>query len=318
MFALFIRSIGIGAALRSGFGIRFGEIDLGVDALFQRFLPVLFITWCFIAYEKFVLKRSGILFFLILTFVFFIWTVILAGRGGVLSPPLIVLFAAYLYNPYDFNRKKILRLIPVIILAFLFILYGKTIFFSIPFFIDGGTASFINAWDVFESQRLGSEGFRYTSIKEFGHAYFTLDYLLKNDFSFLYFRDVYYSVIDLIPEKLTGLDLGIGESISRINTRRFWPDIDSASYPPGFIGFAYNSLGVIGIIIWSSIFGFILGKSEKLYLKYKEYNQLIEPLFAIILFILLSYFTNGDVKVFMRDSFFPSFVFVILIKMFKK
>jgi len=316
LFLLFTQKIGFVTAISSGFRIRTGEVDLGTAGLFMRFEPVFSIIYTCLLYDFFVVKRKLIVPFILMTTVFILWTISLAGRGAMISPLIIVVIAYIIRKRKIVNFKYFFGSIILFFTVYLFIAYGKNVIYAFRSLIDMNYVNFIYLFNEYDSQKITqTTNLTYLLYKEMGHSYTTLNYLLNHSFDFLYFRDISDSILDLIPEKLVGLNMNLNDSISTINTRRFWPFLSAASYPPGFVGFAYNSYGFVGLILFSIVFGYFLGKLEKIMRSYRDKTELSYIIYSIVLFHLISYFTNGDFRNFMRSSIFPLIVFFVMIRL---
>ncbi|MES2330157.1 MAG: O-antigen polymerase [Bacteroidota bacterium] len=323
LYGFYISSVGFIGSLSSGFEIRSGDLDLGAQGVAIRMLPITTTIMIFLVYDKVVLHtRSHTVLLVIYVLLFLFWTLSTAGRSAIVTPVITVVIAYFLYaktHRIRFNLKKIG--IAGITFGFLvlFALYGKSFFTVLPFIIKMDFAEIINNYETYrELNNLSDYNILSNLVKEYGQGYYTLDSLFKNgDFDFLYFRDVWDAIRDYVPERVFNVNIDLYPSVSRINTARLFDGYDAASYPPGYLGFLYYSLGISGIILGSLAMGFITARLNVFYMRYRHNNPFAILWTSILLLTIASYFINGDVRVFSRDAFLSIIIVLVLWKIDK-
>lgn len=303
------------AALRLGDAIRYNNVEPGQFAIFKRFIPLGVITLYFTFSKGYLVKgtyrrKFRLLFFLCLS-VFLMISPIYAGRGYVIGLFVILYLMTVIYNRKLYFWRMIYVGIIVLIIGF----FGKQFFYALPKLIEGDYNGFRNLFTTLSTSRLGG-GFVGNIAKEYANAGLTANAsisLAGTKLKYLFFQDVPLAIISLVPEKLLGINLNIPNSVSVVNTMVFF-NLEVSSFPPGYIGFCIYSWGIPGMFIGMIIYGVVGGVLEASLLK--AYSKQREFLLFLTMYTFTygSFVANGDIKVYLFDTWLPYVVVLIGLK----
>lgn len=184
--------------------------------------------------------------------------------------------------------------IPFISVTFLFLLYGKSIAFSLTALPDG----FVAVWERFQeylsSQPDSGLNF-YKFIANFVYPIHSLDAALNTHYEVRLFLDWLYAFATILPERL--LNMEVPDTITVYNTEYI---IGPAEYsiPPGFLAFGIYSMSWAGLMIVCWIYGWV-GRYLQTILK----NNIHTVPWIVFIYVLtaklwIDFQTAGDPRVF--------------------
>lgn len=130
----------------------------------------------------------------------------------------------------------------------------------------------------------------------------SLGMLSLYDGDYRYGFDSFVFVASLIPERMLGVDIEWPPRFVRYSTYLLSGDPDEADIPPGFIGYMWVNMGVVGVAVQSFIFG-VLGGWLKRNLEYYRYGVV-----GTFVYILVAYFwgflmNSGNWEYWFKDYF---------------
>jgi oligosaccharide repeat unit polymerase len=213
-----------------------------------------------------------------------------AGRSQVLFLLLPIFLGYYKWKN---NRVPFVVMLLLIGFVFTFIIYGDIIFMS-----------FRN-----ETGNLGNNiDYIWSFLKEFIHPIGSLMMWMnkvENGSGFGYFRDIYLSILNFLPERALGISLP--NTVSYYNTYEL-TGIAKAIIPPGLIGFFYYSFGVVGVVIGSIAFGLVFGVLNHIFLKLNNKNPIFTILYVAYAMSIVGLMMGGDPTVYMNLNFWNLFI----------
>ena len=305
------QSIGAGALSR----YNYEEIETSRFAFFSRIVSLSpFLTAIFLFYlikPNLKYSRHKIKLYYLFSFcISLLQTFIGASRGGLLRLFLLQFLVFVLVK----RNIKIINLVAVSFLILLVISYGKHTFYAVSNFFYYGESladSFAYMNTIRGTDDKGTLDIFFT---EFSHPIKSLNVAVQysgDRYSFTYFADFVWSILRILPQRLTSLMLSRPDTVTSINTYLI-TDNYATSIPPGIIGTFYYSLGSVGVIIGMFSYGFIGSVfNKKLLIRQKENPVYIVP-FVFFAFFYGFFVTNGDPNVYVYYILMP-IVFLLVV-----
>jgi len=294
-----VRSIEFAAAIRSG---NMNSIE-GGNYLFMKNLLPLLIFLPMLSFSKICKQPSTgqIALFLGCTSVALVGLFMMAGRGRI-AVFLIVL--TIIYSRSDRGKMTVTPLSLVVIAVVLFLLdfyltYGKELFryfYSSQGYSNGGLLEK-------SYSPLG------TVLSYYNHRVSSIFYALTDSsYSPTFFYDAFLLPLYVMPDSIIGFRPP--DSISYINTFLHTGVWDS-TIPPGLVAYGVYSLGVIGVLLSSLVYGFVPGVLDKKLRK--EAGSDKRDMYRLpMLIIWIVYFLQGDPRVFAVNMFPCIFLFFLI------
>jgi hypothetical protein len=314
---------GIVNALSSGALMRYGYEDVEVSQFsfllqFLGILPVavLFTFAMMLTHEfNFAQIRIRSLYCLALL-VFLLLTIITASRGSVVE---LLILHVFVYA--FFGKIKVVPLVIVSATVFLFISFGKEMFFSIALALRGeDLAQTFSELGAVRSSTADNLPLFFRLFKEFHHPTYSLDIAYSaagQAVNYTYFLDFPASLIRVIPQRLSLLFIEKPVTISLINSQLLH-DLDIATTPPGLIAHFFYASGTFGVCLGMFIFG-LAGRWASIVLTRVVYqNKSFYAFYIIFAFMYGSFITNGDPHVYFYSLLWPLIMFASLIFLLKR
>lgn len=290
--------------------IRGGLISAGGDGsleFIRRFTVALMYPSYFLFNKYLVTKKDKTK--LMISFVLAgVWLVSNAGRGAVLQYILILYLTYLLAKNKKINLRKFILLFAVI---FIGINYLRPIFMSLMYLQDG----FNVFWDEF--LKISSTG-RYV-VGGMKDVLYNLAYYLEHKYTSLeisimavdsgwhnmnFFYEIIIAIVSIIPSKF--IFFSKPDSIIFYNTLYITGNYESL-IPPGYIALGYYSFSLVGVIIFSWLFGVIGKKLNDYFSGIKFYSA--DILYVSVMFIWLDIFVAGE----LRQTLQRFFVLIIVL-----
>ncbi len=253
---------GVSNAISKGLEVRSGTVNTGSFGFFQRFFSGASLASYLLAAFVFTKKdRKGkipkIVVFFTSVIVAVLSFMLRAGRTNV------IFYALGFYQIYTIKNKKI----PIftsslcLILAGLFLFFGKNVFFSLsalPQGIDAVVATYHRSVEGGSA----SEGLNLFSLMDsFNYTVFSLDMALHQVYELRLFSDLYYGFISIFPNRLLGTE--------EVNTVLHYNSVfltggSEVNIPTGFLAFGIYSMSWPGLIIVCLVYGWVGGYLQSL------------------------------------------------------
>ena len=294
---------GVLIALEKAYLIRAGAVaESGSLVFFQNFMFFSFLgsyllgAFLFIKRRK---KRKLILATGFILSVILSWLAVALTAGRINFVKYLVGF----YLVYVTKKEKFSWgfTIPFVYVTALFILYGKTLFFSLTALPDG-FAAVADRFVKYSLKNNSGEVFSFIElIGNFAYPVFSLDTAFDTHYSMRLFLDWYYGLVTLIvPERLINIE--IPNPVSYDNTI-YTAQTDTFSIPPGFLAFGIYSLSWPGLVIVCFVYGWI-GRYLQTIL-YKHIHDIFwMPFFYVLTAITwLDFQAAGDPALFLTANF---------------
>lgn len=215
------------------------------------------------------------------------------GRGFILFTILnLYLLSVILAGKYYFKYVIIFSFLGYIITTF-----GDSAFYAMPFLINEGIDSFFIALNNINQLEHNSLNFFQVLCKNASHPIISLELSLNKsgyDVGFRYFFDSFFAIISVLPESLLNIELP--KNISYLNTWLIW-ERERAVIPPGLIGYFSYSLGIIGILIGSFLYGLVAGIIQRFF-----YSNNYPVIMFFIAFGYGATIFNGDPLIFVSAN----------------
>ena len=163
-----------------------------------------------------------------------------ASRGGMLRLFVLLGFVYILVK----DRIKLLPMITIFVFGFLFIMYGKQVFYGVSNSALNNakfSESFLYLNDVrSNAQSTDSD----IVFREFAHPYKSIDTAVRYDtsYSYTYFKDFIWSIFRVLPNRFTSVFVDRPEPINILNTTLMLGVPGAGGIPPGLIASFYYSL----------------------------------------------------------------------------
>ena len=231
--------------------------------------------------------------------------IITGGRGYFIS------YFLGFYLLYSLKNKRISWVFIAICacLAYLFLLYGKSFFFSLTALIDGYDAFTEKLLASLDSNKNSSDGFNfYKILSNFSYTIFSLDAAFTKNFQMRWFADFIYGFLSLLPDSLTGIEPP--ESVAEYNTRLIVGHNDY-QIPAGFLAFGIYSMWWPGLVIVCFTYGWI-GRYLQTILEKQIHNIFWLPCIYVVVALIWMDFMSSDPPTFV-PNYFCYFTPVILL-----
>ncbi len=295
------------AAIRSGYG----EVEDGSKLTFVKYLmpigvfPFLYFSLQCINGEV----KKNIILFLISASVLFLALILMSGRTRIVMYLLaLVILTIYAKDGFKINLKKTILYGGVGTLSFIFITQGKKIFSSLEALMNGESLLTIMG----ENEK---SSFLDSFLGYFAHRNYSNEMALQyfSDTNNLYwFKDNFYILFYLIPERLTGISKP--ESISYINTQNFTGIYDS-TIPPGILAYGLYSLWIPGMFLMAILYSFLFSYFDKLNCNNKK-NKVVLVFTLPCVLVWGMYGSVGDFRIIVNGFSYILF-FIALIILFR-
>ena len=239
-----------------------------------------------------------------------------ASRGGLLNI-FVILGLTYVVAK---SKIKLLPMSILFVFVYTFILYGKQTFYAISnsiFNNESFIESFIYMNDIRTNlDRTGSDAI----LREFAHPFTGLDTAIRYEgvgYSFSYFGDFIWSILRILPRRLTSTFIDLPQPLHITNTSLLTGISGSVGVPPGLVASFYYSLGIFGVFLGSFLYGFI-GRivNNTLKSRLKQSTVYAAP-FAFFSYYYGFFMVNGDPTVYIYNLIMPT-LFLILLNFISK
>lgn len=124
--------------------------------------------------------------------------------------------------------------------------------------------------------------------------------------------DTIIFIVSLVPERMIDLDFNLPDRFVRYTTYLLSGDINAADIPPGFIGYMWVNLGIIGVFIQSFIYGLIAGLITLVINPIKKYKIGVY-LYVLYAFLYAFLINSGNWEFWFKDYLITLFFVVVLI-----
>lgn len=300
---------GILEALSKTILIRSNAVESGSLVFFKHFIRGSFLASYLLASLVLYFKHKPLKFILYPVFIFsvtvsFLAAMLSSGRGF-----LINYFLAF-YLVYLLKTKKVLSwsFIPIVVLAGVFLINGKTFFLSLTALPDGLDA-FWKTFNNFLYEEEASESGFSEFMNNFSYTIPSLDHAFEREYQMRLFIDWFYGFIYLIPERI--FNITKPESISFYNTF-YITGANDYEVPTGLLAFGVYSMWWPGLILVSFIFGWIGRYLQAICNKQFQKIHWAEFIYVFFVQIWIDIFMFGDPKVFV-SAHFVSFLSIFLL-----
>jgi oligosaccharide repeat unit polymerase len=248
---------GVSNAISRGLEIRSGRVNTGSFGFFQRFFSgASFASYLLAAFVFTKNSRKGKIFKIVVFFISVIITLLSfmlrAGRTNV------IFYCLGFYQIYTIKSKKISLLTTslCLILASLFLFFGKNLFFSLSA-LPQGIDAVVDTYNRSVEGGSANEGLNLFSLMDsFNYTVFSLDMALHQDYELRLFTDLYYGFISLLPSRLLGIE--------EVHTILYYNSVfltggSEVNIPTGFLAFGIYSMSWSGLIIVCLVYGWVGG-----------------------------------------------------------
>lgn len=307
------KAIGAGAISR----YNFEELETGTFAFLSRivalspFLTAVFFFYLIkqdLNYDKTKIKWyyfSSLIISILLTF-------ISASRGG-LARIFVLQFLIFILVK---RKIKITNMLAISFALLIVIAYGKHFFYAVSSFFFYGN-SFTESFNYMEEIRgTEEEGYLEVIFSEFAHPIKSLNVAIEYNNSmhtFTYFRDFFWSVLRIFPQRITSFFVSRPETVTTINTHLLTNNM-STSIPPGIIGTFFYSFGGFGIAIGMFLYGLVGGLVNNNLIFNENKNKAFVVPFVFFTFFYGFFIVNGDPNVYIYYILMPIVYLIILSK----
>jgi len=273
---------GLLKAIEQAQAYRSGAIPWHKYDFVLRFLSINTILLYYTFYKVFLeidtqYKNSYRIFFVISLLMMIVLTLLYDSRGYFIFQVSGLYALMVIYNKNYYLKY----MIPTVIVALLFIMYGRILFQSMEYFIKDGFNAFIAAF----SQRVEQQAQEHTSIiSYFTHAIVSLDASLVHagyDFNLRYFQDITDAFINIIPNQL--LDIKQNNMLLMDVNSLILQGRAINIILPGILGYFVYAFQVPGIFIGMFINGIIGAILYRLFLRLYDFYK-----GSIVFFYILS------------------------------
>ncbi|MGK7950828.1 MAG: O-antigen polymerase [Xenococcaceae cyanobacterium] len=290
--------------------IRAGAVEGGAFVFVMRFLYIAFFAAYLFASLLFIKKaqrdKGKLLILFICSFILAFFASIMVGARATMIMAFINFYLTYLL----YKRKFALPIIiPGLIFAFLFIIYGKSFFYS----LSGLSQGYVEVINRFQTAVATSEddGLVINKfISVFNYSFESLYAAFNHPNQIRLFSDWFYGFASFLPDRLINIE--VPPTISVYNTR-YLVGHNEYNIPPGFIASCIYSWSWAGIIIFSFTYGWI-GR----YLQTINQNHLYKIDWIPFVYVAIAqawadFFASGDTTIFLHTNFWILFsVFCLL------
>lgn len=310
-FGGFKQALIMGALKRFGYE----EIELGFGSFAKNILPVGRIVFyysfirAFIVREKTNNRQWFILFFLLLA-AEMLDALVLAGRGQFLFL-FIPLFFIYSIHNKSFALKK---LGIMLVFVALFGTYGKQLFFSASSLISSGATNAVESFLEINESRTKDITPLSPIIKETVHGIVALEAALTHagdSVEYTYFRDFFWAVLRVIPQRIYLSVMTPPASTSTANTLLI-SGLDGSSIPPGLLGQFVYSAGIFGLLFGMFMYGLLGSLLNNTILKLVPSGECAMVYYVLFCLLYAQFIGNGDPSVFIYDIIMPVLSLIVM------
>lgn len=238
-----------------------------------------------------------------------------ASRGAFLNLFLMqLLIYLKIRNTINVRATVVMSLLIVI-----FVMYGKQVFFATATMISGGDFSEAFSYMSYTrgtSDKAGVE----LILREYQHVIHSLNAAFTNagvNISYTYFNDWFWSVLRVIPQKITQIFIDRPDTISFINTGILINRLET-SIPPGIVASFYYSLGNFGVILGMFLYGYYGRKLNNNLLALSKVDAIYYVPFTFLAFVYGGFIVNGDPNIYIYHIIWPVFFYVLIRRIQKK
>lgn len=284
--------------------IRAGVVETGPLVFFKQFIFTSFFASYLLASVLFVRKYKTARIILLVIFAF---SVVVAFVAATLSSgriPLINYFLGFYLVSVVYSGKLSLGItIPAMICIFLFILYGKALFFSLTAIPRGLEAVIETFMQAIESNS-SSGGGLYAFMSNFVYPVHSLDSAFKQVYEPRFFVDWIYGILSLIPSRVLNGVMGIDlpPSASDWNSE-FVLEVRTTTVPPGLLAFGIYSMSWLGLIILCFVYGWVGRYLQSILLRYIRDIYWMPFLYVLTLQVWTDFTPTGEPRMYLINYF---------------
>ncbi|MFB2918981.1 O-antigen polymerase [Aerosakkonema funiforme] len=284
--------------------IRAGVVESGPLVFFKQFIFTSFFASYLLASIVFIRRPKK---FRIILLVIFAFSVVVAFVAATLSSgriPLINYFLGFYLVSVVYRGKLSLSItIPAMIGVFLFILYGKVLFFSLTA-IPRGLDAVIETFTQAIQNDTSSGGGLYSLMGNFVYPVHSLDSAFKEVYEPRLFVDWIYGFMALIPSRiLDGLfGIEVPPTTSDLNSE-FVLEVRTTTIPPGVLAFSIYSMSWFGLIIFCFLYGWFGRYLQSILLRYIRDIYWMPFFYVLTLQVWTDYTPTGDPRLYLINYF---------------
>ena len=311
---------GIWNSILYGSAIRYGRVEIesastGRTEVFKYFVPALNMVFLYCMARVFagVPLRRGYRTILLFSGLFLLLYILSTASRGALAG---LILAVIIISIFQLEGRRInifqgfcahvwFAWVSSIVIIVIIILYGKQLFWALPFLLTDGPDTFTKEFLVIHNVRTGGGVivFRDTILREAAHGLSSLsaviDHFMDKE-AYLWFRDYWLLPQHMIPTKLLGLEKTVPPTVSAINTEIMQGQL-LASSPPAILAMLIYNAGYPGILLMF-FYGF-LGRLVQN--KFTQMETTPERNVMLFYFVYLygGFIGNADIKVYAYSDF---------------
>lgn len=279
--------------------IRNSVLDGGSLGFFKRFILFSVFGSYLLCSFVFVEKIKKWRLFLIILFslsvtIAFLAVTMTGGRAYVIN----YFVAFYLFALIKFKKNSRLNMIIVIIMAVLFLAYGKPFFYSLTALPDGFEAVISRFSDTVNNSSEEDLNF-YSFMQNFHYPVHSLDVAFTKNERLRWFSDFIYGFLSLIPDKFLGTTPQ--ESVMHDNTQYILKNFAS-QIPTGFLALGIYSMSWPGLLIVCFTYGWIGRCLQSIFEKH-IYEIFWMPFLYIVTAQMWMDFLGSDPETFLQVYF---------------
>lgn len=284
--------------------IRAGAVQGGSFVFLMRFLYIAFFAAYLFASLLFIKKNNEKKQTLTILFIFSVITAFFASiMVGARATMVMAFMNFYLTYLIYKNKLALPIIIPGIFFIFLFVIYGKSFFYSLSGLPDG----YVEVVTRFQQavSTSGNQGLILTKFfKIFDYSFDSLYAAFNHPNQIRLFSDWFYGFASFLPDRLVKIE--VPPTVSFYNTQ-YLLGHNQYDIPPGFIASCIYSWSWTGIIIFSFSYGW-LGR----YLQTIMENHLNKIYWIPFVYVAIAqawadFFASGDTTIFLHSNFWILF-----------
>lgn len=255
---------------------------------------------------------------LIILFIGSIVISFIASTLGASRASLIYYFVGF-YLVYTLKTKRIFSLatIPIIFGISLFLIYGKTLFFSLtalPLGFEAIAERFIKSINSASSS--SGEGFDfYSFLANFSFPLYSLEASLNTVYQPRFFIDWINGFLALIPSKVFNITKEL--NVSYYNTI-YLIQTDAYEIPAGFLAFGIYSMSWLGLIIVGFTYGWIGRYIQTIFNRHLSKMDWIPFIYSLTAQVWIDFQPAGDPQLYIRKYFWFFISMVLMLFMASK
>ncbi|MCL1467423.1 O-antigen polymerase [Argonema galeatum] len=284
--------------------IRAGVVESGPLVFFKQFIFTSFFASYLLASILFIRKYKTLRIILLVIFAF---SVVVAFVAATLSSgriPLINYFLGFYLVSVVYSGKLSLGItIPAIVGVFLFILYGKVLFFSLTA-IPRGLDAVIDTFTQAIQNDTSSGGGLYSFMSNFVYPVHSLDSAFKEVYEPRFFVDWIYGLLSLIPSRVLNGVLGIDLPPSAADwNSEFVLGVRTTTVPPGVLAFGIYSMSWLGLILFCFVYGWVGRYLQSILIRYIKDIYWMPFLYVLTLQVWTDFTPTGDPRIYLINYF---------------